>query len=96
MHRAAQELRRGSALQALVQCVRRGERVVHGVPVAVVVLDVKASDAQRGRVRDRPPELLLGRRPPRVRRASARDHLGIVVEESPSERADVGEGAALA
>ena len=74
-----------------MQPVRGGERVVHGVPVAVVVLHVEAHDAERGRVGDRPADLLLvGSGAQRVEQGG-RDHLGIVVEELPAERADVGE-----
>ena len=91
VHRAAQELGRRPALQRLVQPVRRGERVVHGVPVAVVVLHVEARDAERGRVRDRPADLLfVGAGAQRVEQR-ARDDFGIVVEELPAERADVVE-----
>ena len=95
VHRAAQQLGRRVAAQRLVQRVRGGERVVHGVPVAVVVLHVEARDAQRGRVRDR-----RGRAPRRsapARSASSErvgDGFGIVVEQLPAERADVGELAA--
>ena len=77
--------------QRLVQRVGGGERVVHGVPVAVIVLHVEARDAQRGRVRDRAADLLLvGAGAQRVEQRG-RDDLGIVVEELPAERADVVE-----
>ncbi len=44
-----------------MQRVRRGERVVHGVPVAEVVLHVEAHDPQRRRVGEGPTELLGSR-----------------------------------
>ncbi len=72
--RAAQQLGRRRALQRLVQRVGGGERVVHGVPVAVVVLHVEAGDAQRGRVRDRAAELLFVGARARARRAARRRH----------------------
>ena len=77
VHRGAPQLGRGVAAQRLVQRVGGGERVVHGVPVGVVVARVEAHDAQRGRVRDRAPELLVGRaRRPARRRARRRRRRG--------------------
>ena len=43
--------------QGLVDRVGVGEPVVDDVPVAVVILDVEAGDAQAGREGEGPPEL---------------------------------------
>ncbi len=81
VHQSAGELRRRLAHDRVVQRVRRGERVMDGVPVAEVVLGVEPGDAQRGRERERTRELLSGRT--RVRGVEERvdDGFGLVAEE---------------
>ena len=76
-----------------MQRVRGGERVVHRVPVAEVVLHVEAGDAQRRRVRERAAELRRGRHRSRSRRGARRRRARDLGEELPRELGDVGEAA---
>ena len=71
-----------------MQRVRRGERVVDGVPVAVVVLDVEAGDAERGRVSDRPTELLVVDAGAHRFEQRVDNRVWVVFEEAPRERGD--------
>ena len=72
-----------------MQRVRRGERVVHRVPVAEVVLHVEAHDPQRRRVGERATELFGCASGSEGVEDRADDLLGILVEEPPGEAGDV-------
>ncbi len=87
------ELRRRLADQGLVERVRGREGVVDAVPVAGVVVEVEAGDAQRGGEGERPAEL-LGRATGADRvEQRAHDQLGVVVEEGPAQLAGVDTAA---
>ena len=93
VHQPAVQLSRGDPPERAVQRVGGGERVVHRVPVAEVVLHVEARDAERRRVRERAPELRgVGTGLDRVEER-VDDVLGMLVEELPREPGDVGEAA---
>ncbi len=89
VHAAAPELGGGIAAEGLMQRVGGGERVVHGVPVAVVVLDVEAQDPQRGRIRERASELFVVR----ARVVSANQRVGnldgVIGKQLPRDGADI-------
>ena len=79
----------GGACSAWCSALRGGERVVHGVPVAVVVLHVEPRDAQRGRVRERAAELLAVAPASIASSSASTTTIGVVVEQLPAEAGDV-------
>ena len=83
---AAAQRRCRVALQRVVERVRRGERVMDGVPVGVVVLDVEASESQRGGVRDRSTELLVVDPGAHRCEEGIDDRVRIVLQKAPRER----------